>query len=381
MRINVADQPLLDTLLIRKSSFIAEKVDLREMLKEILLWANRFVPSESGSILLDDPAFSGAALRRKKSAEIYFVACFGKGSAAIIETSLPADTGIVGRTYLSGRPYISKEVREDACFYSAIDKKTKFCTRSIVCAPIRIKGVTIGVIELLNKLGDINYTRGDLSLLRLFAEYTSTLIQNSLDAKVFETLSNMDNLTGLFNDRFFYNCLFKEAALAARKGGELSLIFLDLDRFKEVNDTYGHLAGSRVLTEVGSIIQKGLPASASGIRYGGDEFVVILPGLSLDEAADYGETLRRTIESFVFLKHRLTPKARPIMLKGHITSSLGAASLRDNVKLTGTVPEMRDALIRQADTAMYKSKQSGRNILTVATGKFDPSVPLRAAGE
>lgn len=374
MRINIVGQPLLDRMLDRKARIGVENVDLRDLLKEILLWANRFVPSDSGSILLDDPALVKIKKTRKKTeSQLYFVGCFGKGSAALVGTSIPEGAGIVGRTYLSGKPYISKEVKQDTCFYSDIDKKTKFCTKSIVCAPIKIKGVTIGVIELLNKIGDINYSKSDLSLLRLFAEYTSTLIQNSLDAKAFEELSNVDSLTGLHNDRFFYDCLFKEVARSVRHGGELSLVFLDLDRFKEVNDTHGHLAGSRVLTEVGAIIMVGLPKGANGIRYGGDEFVVVLPGHSIKEAAQYGQTLRRNIEDFVFLSHRLYPGARPIMLKGHITASLGVAELGENLKLSGTTAELRDALIRQADSAMYASKQSGRNLLTIAKGKVDPT--------
>ncbi|MBI5562026.1 MAG: sensor domain-containing diguanylate cyclase [Deltaproteobacteria bacterium] len=376
MRINIAGRHILDRILDRSNHVGAENVDLREMLREILIWANRFVPSESGSILLDDPAFfSGKARPGKARPELSFVACFGKGSASLIETNLPADAGIAGRTYLSGRPYISKEVKEDSCFYSAIDKKTHFCTRSIVCAPIRLKGTTIGVIELLNKLGDINYTRDDLQLLRIFAEYTSTLIQNSLDAKAFEELSIKDNLTGLYNDRFFYLCLAKETTRAARKSTGLCLIFMDLDRFKEVNDAYGHLAGSRVLTEVGGIIHAGLPRQARAVRYGGDEFIVILPGFGLEAASRYAEGLRKDIEEFVFLRRRLHPGARPIMLKGHITSSIGVASLRDNVKVSGTLPEMRDTLIRQADTAMYRSKQAGRNRITIASGKLEPAYP------
>ena len=138
MRINIASQEILEKILERKKKdeFGPSKVDLKKMLKEILTWANRFVPSESGSILLDDPTLDQF---KQKSGELYFVACFGKGSGALVSTPLPADVGIVGRTYSSGRPYISKKVKEDNNFYSGIDRKTKFKTKSIVCAPIKIR--------------------------------------------------------------------------------------------------------------------------------------------------------------------------------------------------------------------------------------------------
>lgn len=365
MRINIAGQPLLERILQRRIvSSKPKDVELNAVLKEILLWANRFVPSESGSILLDAPMEKKSGKARQA---LYFVACFGKGSPALVNATLPTSTGIAGRTYTTGRPYISKEVSKDKCFYPGLDKKLKFCTKSIVCAPIKLKGRTIGVIELINRLSDINYTTKDLSLLKIFAEYTSTLIQNALDAKTFEILSKKDNLTSLYNDRYFYSQLTKEVSRSLKRGTALSLIFMDLDRFKEVNDTYGHLAGSRVLTEVGNIIKDTLPnAGSRGIRYGGDEYVVLLPDLNLDEAAGYAEKLRSTIAGFTFLTKRLHANAKPIMLKGHITSSIGAASLNENVEPGGGVNAIRDNLIKQADTAMYKSKQDGRNLLTLA---------------
>ncbi|MDP2689175.1 MAG: sensor domain-containing diguanylate cyclase, partial [Deltaproteobacteria bacterium] len=296
-----------------------------------------------------------------------FVACFGKGSASIVDTTLPVHVGIVGQTYSSGKPYISKKAREDCNFYSAIDKKTKFQTKSIVCAPITIKGVTIGVIELINRLNGIDYGQNDLTLLKIFAEYTSTLIQNSLDAKRFSELSIRDNLTGLFNDRYFYDRLTKDISRALRRNGDVSLLFLDLDRFKEVNDTHGHLAGSTVLSEMGGILSESIEdiANATSARYGGDEFIVILPGYPLENAARYAEKLRKSIEGFVFIKHRYPGGEKALRIKGQITSSIGLTSLKA-AGAAGTNRDIREKLIKLADNAMYKSKQDGRNRITLA---------------
>ena len=339
-----------------------QQVDTKGMLKNILSWANQFVPSESGSILFDDPTIKHG---KKRSNYLYFVSCFGKGSSGLIGTTITAETGIVGKVYTSGKPYISKKANEDVNFYSAIDKKTHFKTKSIICAPIKINKVTIGVIELINRLDQINYNNDDLTLLKIFAEHTSTLLQNSLDAKRFAELSIRDNLTGLYNDRYFYDAITREVTKAQKKETELSLVFLDLDHFKEVNDTYGHLAGSQLLSEMGVILGSGLKGF-KGItsRYGGDEFISILPGADLQAATRYAEHLRKTIEEFVFLTRKLRGQSKPIRLSGQITASIGVVSLKHGKKQV-TIASARDGLIRNADKAMYASKENGRNLVTV----------------
>jgi len=373
MRINIAEKAILDKVLERKKkeAYKPEDVDLNDMLREILTWANRFVPSESGSILLDDPILNQ---HKKKAGVLYFIACFGKGSGALAGATLPINVGIAGSTYTSGKPYISKKVKLDSNFYSEIDQKTKFVTKSIICAPINIKGVTIGVIELINRVNGADYGRGDLTLLKIFAEYTSTLIQNSLDAKRFGELSIKDNLTGLYNDRFFYDRLAKDIKKSLADKKELSLLFLDLDRFKEVNDTYGHLAGSRVLTELGSVLAATLKNRlATAARYGGDEFIVILPDTSLEKALKYAEVLRKTIQEFVFIKRPYPGGEKALRIAGVITSSIGVATLDPSlIDARHGQGELREGLIKAADSAMYSAKQNGKNCVFASEWIFSP---------
>ena len=366
MQINIAEKGILDKILERKrrDEYRPEDVDLGSMLGEILRWANRFVPSESGSILLDDPTLNPNS---QKVGNLYFVACFGKGSAALTCTTIPANIGIAGSTYTSGKPYISRKVKFDRNFYSKIDQKTKFQTRSIICAPIAIRGATVGVIELINRLNGVDYGRNDLMLLRIFAEYTSTLIQNSLDAKKFGELSIRDNLTGLHNDRYFYDRLTTDVQKALRSKKDLCLIFLDLDRFKEVNDTCGHLAGSRVLSELGLVLAARLQGpGATAARYGGDEFVIILPETGPDEALAIAEDIRETIEGFVFLKKKHPGGEKALRIRGIITASLGVAAL-SSVRDAGSPGEIRDTLIKEADSAMYASKVAGKNMVSFSS--------------
>ncbi len=360
----IADDTIIDRILQRKihKGHTARAVDLREVLRVILLKANEFVPSDSGSILLDDPLLKWGKGHKGK---LYFMACFGAGSSGLAGTHLPDDVGIVGATYRSGVPYLSKDISSDDKFYDAIDKKTQYESKSILAMPIKIDDSIVGVIELINRKEKVNFDDKDLSILEIFANYTSTLIKNALDARRFEDLSKKDNLTGLYNDRYFYEILDIEAKKAIKEGSDLSLIFFDLDHFKEVNDTHGHLVGSRVLKEIALIVDEVfLESDASSSRYGGDEFVILLPGYSLEQSAVYGETLREAIEKNIFVRERPAPGEPALNIEGVITCSLGVASLeKDEGK---ELNKMKASLIRRADAAMYRAKDLGKNRVCLA---------------
>lgn len=369
MKVHVADIAVLSRLLNRKKRHkdVGYEVDLGVVLKEILTWANRLVPSESGSILLDDPLLK---LKKKSEGRLYFAACFGRGSASLVGTSMSEKWGIAGETYRKGRPYISKDVRKDTKFYPKIDEKTRHETKSIICAPIDIDESIIGVIELINRKDRINYDRNDLALLEIFAGYNATLIENALIARSFEELSKRDNLTGLYNDRYFFHWLEREVERVTKKGGDVVLIFFDLDRFKEVNDTHGHLAGSMVLKEVADILREIFRATeAVSARYGGDEYVIILSDTGLRDAMKYAERIRDRIASNIFLKRRAAGSGTPFNIRGVLTCSVGVSSLSQNIRQEGNIRQLVEALIKSADSAMYSAKKLGKNRVCIAGGK------------
>ena len=366
MKIHCANNAFLAKLLNRnrRDRSSVSDVDLNILLSETLTWANRLVPSESGSILLDDPALKWGA---RKADRLYFAACFGKGSSSLVNTFISSESGIAGETYRSGKPYISRDVLSDRKFYPVIADRIRFKTRSIICAPIVIERSTIGVIELINRKNSPVYSANDLFLLRIFAGYTATLILNAVIARKFEELSRRDNLTGLYNDRHFFHMLEHEIEKAVRLGTEVSMIFFDLDHFKEVNDTHGHLAGSTVLKEVGEILHEIFRGSdAISARYGGDEYAIILPGLNRKEAAGCAEHIRSNIADNVFLKEKVPGIDVPLNIKGVITCSVGIAVFTEHVRRREGMREMADGLIRVADAAMYRAKELGRNRVVIA---------------
>ncbi|MEE9542762.1 MAG: sensor domain-containing diguanylate cyclase [Thermodesulfobacteriota bacterium] len=368
MEIHVAQNDMLDNLLAstmtEEAISVGSEVDLQNTLKVILEAANEFVPSESGSILLCDMMMHHLMVDSKK---LYFVACFGRYSESLLHITMPSSMGIAGKTFTNGEPYISEEVATDGNWYTAIDKKTEFETKSIICAPIKLEGTVIGIIELINKFDDVNYEPKDLTLLQIFADYTSTLIQNSLYAKTFKRLSIHDGLTGLFNGRHFNKLLVDEIVLAKEKGSDLSVVFIDLDNFKIVNDTLGHMAGSRVLKEIGTIL-KGIRTNKNVAlaRYGGDEFVIIVPDSSIEETKNYAEEVRNTISEHVFLRKSDREGATQPCLNGVITTSIGVAALDQKRFEEFSVDEITTKIIKAADKAMYASKENGKDRITLA---------------
>jgi len=147
----------------------------------------------------------------------------------------------------------------------------------------------------------------------------------------------------------------------ARDGGDLSLIFLDLDNLKAVNDHHGHLAGSQVLREIGYILAKTVSDERATLtRYGGDEFVLVLPGMTLAEGFRLAETLRETIRSAVYLSRPYGFNEAPLSLR-NLTASLGVASVRENTTSGAPIEQQKNELLRAADAAMYRAKEGGKN--------------------
>ncbi len=360
------ETPQLERFLERQKRGLSLEsgVDLDLVLRQILQKANEFVPAQSGSILLDDP-FRKVASRRDN--ELVFIATFGDAGRDLVGQRLSAKFGIVGQVYQSGTPYLSKNVAEDDYFYPEIDARIGHKTHSIVCVPIYIGKHVCGVLELINRLDGLPFTDRDKTLLEIFAGYTSFTIQNALDAKRANELAKKDDLTGLFNDRWF-NVRLTESLVGARdSGNEMTLIFMDLDQFKVVNDCHGHLAGSQVLREVGFLLKRVISTETATVaRYGGDEFVMVLPDTPLEVGMTMCEEIRRTIEETTFLERDWGLGNPPLHLKRVISASIGIAQhipIRDS---TQPVEQEKSDLLRRADAAMYRAKSSGKNQVVVS---------------
>ncbi|HEY3054030.1 MAG TPA: sensor domain-containing diguanylate cyclase [Thermoanaerobaculia bacterium] len=357
--------PQLERFLERHKSGLSlgTDVDLDSVLREILKKAFEFVPSESGSILLDDP-FRKMASREDN--ELVFIAAFGDSARDLVGQRLSAKNGIVGQVYQFSTPYLSANVDSDKHFYREIDELTGHKSHSIVAVPIYIGKHVCGVLELINRLDGKTFTQRDMTLLEIFAGYTSFTLQNALDAKRAQELAKKDDLTGLYNDRWFNVRVNESLAEARTSGKELVVIFMDLDQFKEINDTHGHLAGSQVLREVGFILKRVvLRGNATVARYGGDEFVMILPETTVDEGMKLCEEIRRTIAEHTFLAREWAYHMPPLHLAGIISASIGIAQHIPDAASTLSLDVEKNQLLKRADAAMYRAKSLGKNQVVV----------------
>jgi two-component system, cell cycle response regulator len=225
--------------------------------------------------------------------------------------------------------------------------------------PLSCRGRRVGALIGLDRALSAREPRlapSTLRAVRVLLEPASVALDNALLLKRAEALSVTDDLTHLYNSRYLNLVLRRETKRASRSGRPLSLLFIDLDGFKGVNDVHGHLCGSRALVEAAAVIRGSARETDVVARFGGDEFALILPDTGGEGAFAVGERIRERIASHRFLTGD--------KLDVHLTASVGVATLPD-------VAASAEELIHAADKAMYQVKDSGKNGIQAAVAPAD----------
>ncbi|OGL48730.1 MAG: hypothetical protein A2161_05635 [Candidatus Schekmanbacteria bacterium RBG_13_48_7] len=320
---------------------VIEDSENKKILYEILEKITGFIKADAWSLLLYN----------EKSKKLIFEISKGSVGKKVKNFSLELGQGIAGWVAQYRVPLIVPDALKDKRFFKGVDLVTNFETESVLATPLIVRGKLVGVIELVTRKGGKPFDDNDLMVLQAISTHIAITLETLMLYETTKILSNTDQLTGLYNARFLRNTLESELQIAKQKNTHISFIFMDLDYFKNVNDQYGHLRGRKVLKEVAKVIEDEARENDIIARYGGDEFVIVLPGTGSETAMDIAEKIRLKIKKVSFLKEE--------KLNINITASFGIATFPENAQTL-------DDLIEVADSAMFSAKRNNRDAVYMA---------------
>jgi diguanylate cyclase (GGDEF)-like protein len=315
---------------------LTSTLELHEVLEQVMHKVSQMVRPSNWSLLLEDP----------KTGKLHFEIIVGEGAEKLRDLTIKPGEGIAGTAFLQGATRSVQDVRGDPLFAQRFDEISSYRTRAVVAVPLRFKGRSLGVIELVHGEDEQSFTPEEIQAVQAIAELAAIAIENARNFKRVQELTLTDEHTALFNARHFRAVMDQEVVRAERFKHPLSLLFLDLDRFKSVNDTHGHLVGSAILREVGELLLGCIRQVDLAFRYGGDEFALVLLETDAEGAQQIAERLCDRMR-----KHRFSG-GRDLGL--NLTVSVGVATFPDHANTV-------QGMIEAADQAMYRVKAKGRD--------------------
>jgi diguanylate cyclase (GGDEF)-like protein len=254
-------------------------------------------------------------------------------TAKTLGKRIPLGAGILGRVARTGESALVQGT--SAASLQGILPES----RAVLCIPVTYGETLLGVLNVESQQEDA-FSPQDVLIMNTLADLLATALHNSFVFQKLQQQAITDPLTGIKTRRFFWEALTAEWKRASRSGRPFSVVLIDLDKFKEVNDSLGHLEGDLVLARVGRLLEQKCRQSNVVARYGGDEFVVLMPETGIDQAQVLAERLRDWLNN------------DPMLQEHHITGSFGVASY----PLHGLATE---DIVRVADSGMYRSKHEG----------------------
>lgn len=326
---------------------LTSSLDRDAILRAIMQQMEQFFKPETWSLLLmDEP-------RR----DLFYAVALGHTEEDLRDLRVPLGHGLAGWVAEHGESLIVPEVSQDPRFDPRFATTAKsaaaspFRIRSAICMPLRSHQHTLGVIQLFNCRLD-TLTDYTISFLHVLCDYAAIAIDNARHVERIQELTITDDCTGLYNVRHLYSVL--ESSVEGpdgtrRNAAPFSLIFIDLDHFKLVNDRHGHLVGSHLLKEVGETLRSSMRKQDLVFRYGGDEFVAMLPGADKRAAQYVAERLLKSLRERRFAN----------ALELEVRASFGVATWPEDGL---TVHQ----IIRSADAMMYLVKGATRDNIAIA---------------
>jgi diguanylate cyclase (GGDEF)-like protein len=261
-------------------------------------------------------------------------------------------TEFLGDVFEGGKPVLLPNLQQVQTLPHMQTFIEKHGLMSVIATPIRTKDRILGAFVSFST-APRTLGQADLESAAELADFTAIVVENARLFAEVQRSATTDSLTGVFNTRFFREVLSREAARAQRYSTSLSLLMIDVDSFKMINDTFGHLVGDKVLMEIGHILQKTVRNTDLVFRCGGDEFGVVLPGTSSEGALHAAEKILQRVQAGTILQM--------MGYAGSITVSIGISDYQRGTHF--------ETLVAEADQALYASKRASKNcVRTFAKG-------------
>jgi len=330
-------QKQIDALrgLIEVAKTVVSTLDLDTLLQAIMVSAMKYSETPAGSVALYD----------SKKKELSLHAHCGLSADFIkVERWSLSSGGLTEQILKSGEIFIVSDTENSPFFHNPVAVKEGI--RSLICVPLICQDDIVGILYL-DDFVPRDFDREKLELLSILSSFAALAIHNARLHNSTKMMAITDYLTGLYNHRYFQQILTQELGRARRYSKELSLIILDIDNFKSFNDRFGHAIGDKVLVSIGEIINGSLRKVDYAFRYGGEEFIILLPETCLENAFLTADRLRMRISAEAV--HSVPEAAGSI-----ITVSAGVACYPEN----GT---NREDLFSLMDSYLYKAKSMGKN--------------------
>ncbi len=330
---NVADSRL--SSLIDFSHSLNNIVDKDSLLNTLLNQSLQLLEAEQGSLMLMDSETSELVVEARK--------CYDDSVQE--KMRLKANEGIAGQVIENGGSLLVEDIEQDSRITQS--SKARYKTKSFISVPINLEGRLKGVINISDKVKGGAFNEDDLNLIQSIMKSASVAIERSLlfkRAKELQKLSITDPLTGIYNRRYLNRRLSEEITRYNRYKHPFSFMMLDMDKFKEYNDTYGHIPGDNLIRDLAGILEKSLRTIDIAARFGGDEFVAVFPQTSKVDAIQITNRLKEKIDSALSQYDVDTP----------LGISMGLATFPDDAN---SIME----LIEKTDQALYLAKKAGGN--------------------
>jgi len=338
LRTSMSNNKIADNKLNSLVDFSYSLTSIRDkdsLLNTLLEKSLEMLEAEQGSLMLMDPDTSELIVEAKRSYD----------ETVHEKMRIKMNAGIAGQVIESGGPLLVADIEQDSRISQS--SRPRYKTKSFISVPIKIDDKFSGVINISDKIKGSAFNEDDLQIIQTILNNSAVAIERSLLYKRAETLQKLsitDHLTGIYNRRYLNRRLTEEITRYNRYKQPFSFMMLDMDKFKEYNDTYGHIPGDNLIREVATVLEKSLRTIDIAARFGGDEFVAIFPQTTKVDAIQITNRLKEKIDEALGKHDVETP----------LGISMGLATFPDDAN---SIME----LIEKTDQALYLAKKAGGN--------------------